>query len=147
MKKLLPALSALFIAFALVACSNSSSTNNGPQAVTKQFFEALSTGDADTVLKFVHMPDMKKEAGDDKEKQEAMENLMQGKIKLMVQEAKEDLDKKGGVAEIIAGEPTYSDKEKKHAEVVLTMKFKNGEEDKSKVKLISTEAGWKVLLK
>lgn len=144
MKKLLPALSALLMAFALVACSNSGNT---PQAAAKQFFEAMSKGDADTVLKLMHMPDMKKEVGDDKEKQEAIEDLMRGKMKMMVQEAKKDAEKKGGVAEIITGEPTYTGDDKKQAEVELTMKFKNGEENTTKVQLISTESGWKILLK
>lgn len=144
MKKLFFTLSALFVAFALVACSNSGNT---PQAAAKQFFEAMSKGDADNVMKLMHMPDMQKEMGDDKEKKEAMQEMMRGKMKMMVQKTKEDAEKKGGVAEIITGEPTYTDDDKKHAEVALTMKFKNGEEEKSKVQLISTDAGWKVLLK
>lgn len=144
MKKLFLTLSALLAACALVACSNSGNT---PQAAAKQFFEAMAKGDADTVMKLMHMPDMQKEMGDDKEKQEAMQEMMRGKMKMMVQGTKEDTEKKGGLAEIITSEPTYTDDDKKHAEIALTMKFKNGEEEKSKVRLISTEEGWKILLK
>lgn len=133
MKKLLTAFSALFIACALVACSGG---NNTPQAAAKQFSEALYKGDADTVLKLLYIPE--KEA-----KKDGFEDMMRGKMKMMVQEAKAHAEKNGGLDSVNTSEPKYFD-EKKRATVQTTVKFKNGEEKKSNTKLIATDDGWKI---
>lgn len=133
MKKLLAVLSVVFMLFTVVACSGSS---NDPQAVAKQFSESVYKGDAETVLKLLYIPE-------EEAKKDGFEDMMRGKMKMMVQQAKAQAEKNGGLDSVTTNVPEYFD-EKKHATVATIVKFKNGQEKKSNTKLILTDDGWKV---
>lgn len=121
MQKLRSTLAVFLFSCTLAACATNPTGNmeNTPQAVAKRYTEAIYAGDADAVLKLIDFSTVIK-----KDKPGA-EDILRGKMKVMVDKGHKEAMKKGGVASITTTEPEYSN-EKKRATVKVTTQFKNG---------------------
>lgn len=123
----------------VVACSSHTSntpTKSTPQTVAKHYMQAVLQGNANAALQFVHVPTEQKNT-------QGTNELLTGKLKLAIQATQKKAKEKGGVASISTSAPHYLD-DKKRAEVVVTIQFKQGEQDKKLVRLLATPKGWKV---
>lgn len=126
-----------FTALFLLACSQA----NTPEQTAIRFIEHVYQGDADEAVAMIHIG-----ADDDKA---GVQDILTGKIKAMVAEAKEKADKNGGLKNVeIIGETEYSGENKQRAYVKIKVSFKKSEDQMDEsVKLIKTEKdGWKIRL-
>ncbi|MBQ9682523.1 MAG: DUF4878 domain-containing protein [Neisseriaceae bacterium] len=126
-------LSMLFMAFALSACGGGS-----PEKVAEKFYAAIYKGDIDTVMSSLYIPASEKKPG--------VEEMMKGKLMMMIGEAKKQADAKGGVKKVSAEKAQYNS-DKTNATVNVTVVFKNKEQVSEDVKLVKDEKKqWKVNL-
>lgn len=126
-------LSMLFMAFALSACGGGS-----PEKVAEKFYAAIYKGDIDTVMSSLYIPASEKKPG--------VEEMMKGKLMMMIGEAKKQADAKGGVKKVSAQKAQYNS-DKTNATVNVTVVFKNKEQVSEDVKLVKDEKKqWKVNL-
>lgn len=126
-------LSMLFMAFALSACGGGS-----PEKVAEKFYAAIYKGDIDTIMASIYIPE--------KEKKPGVEEMMKGKLMMMIGEAKKQADSKGGVKKVSAEKAQYNS-DKTNATVNVTVVFKNNEQVSEDVKLVKDEKKqWKVNL-
>lgn len=134
MKLLFKLLAGLCVALMLASCGSST-----PEAAAKKYMEAAFDGDADKVLGMMYLPDEEKN-------KPGIQDMLSGKVKGMVADAKERAEKNGGVKEITTGDAQYSN-DKKTATVKVTVTFKNGGEPKEEiVNLIDVDGSWKLNL-
>lgn len=125
--------------FFVVACSShngNTQKKSTPQTVAQHYMQAVLQGNTNAALQFVHIPTEQKNT-------QGTNDLLTGKLKLAIQAAQKTAKKKGGVASISTSVPHYLD-DKKRAEVIVTIQFKQGEQDKKLVRLLATPKGWKV---
>ncbi|WP_066570569.1 DUF4878 domain-containing protein [Snodgrassella sp. CFCC 13594] len=133
MKFIAKLFSVFCIAFFISSCGGSSS----PEAAAKKYVDAVYAGDSDTVISMVHISDKHKD-------EPGLKDMVSGKVKQAVMHDKENAEKNGGVKGISVGEPKYSE-DKKTAEVLVTISFKNSGKPKQElVRLIDTDNGWKL---
>ena len=126
-------LSMLFMAFALSACGGGS-----PEKVAEKFYAAIYKGDIDTVMSSLYIPASEKKPG--------VEEMMKGKLMMMIGEAKKQADAKGGLKKVSAAKAQYNS-DKTNATVSVTVVFKNNEQVSEDVKLVKDEKKqWKVNL-
>lgn len=131
--KILSFFSLLFLSLALTACGGGS-----PEKVAQQFYTATYKGDIDTVMKLIYIPASEKKPG--------VEEMMKGKLMMMIGEAKKQADAKGGVKKVSAEKAQYNS-DKTNATVNVTVVFKNKEQVSEDVKLVKDEKKqWKVNL-
>ncbi len=84
MKKLFDFFICLFLSVIFAACGGGGS----PEAAAKKYVQAIYNGDADTVISMIYIAEKdKKEAG--------LQEMLSGKIKVIVAEAKKRLMKMG----------------------------------------------------
>lgn len=133
MKKLFQFFICLFVSIILAACGGGSS----PEAAAKKYVQAIYNGDADTVISMIYIAEKdKKEAG--------LQEMLSGKIKAIVAEAKKKANENGGVSNIVVEEPKYS-QDKNSADVVVKVQFKNLENPiPTELHLVKTDGGWKI---
>lgn len=113
MKKLFDFFICLFLSVILAACGGGGS----PEAAAKKYVQAIYNGDADTVISMIYIAEKdKKEAG--------LQEMLSGKIKVIVAEAKKKANENGGISNIDVEEPKYS-QDKNSADVVVKVQFKN----------------------
>lgn len=125
--------SMLFVSFALTACGG-----GGPEKVAEKFYAAIYKGDIDTVMSSLYIPANEKKPG--------VEEMMKGKLMMMIGEAKKQADSKGGVKKVSAEKARYNS-DKTNATVNVTVVFKNKEQASEDVKLVKDEKKqWKVNL-
>ncbi|MBR7002374.1 MAG: DUF4878 domain-containing protein [Neisseriaceae bacterium] len=125
-------LSMLFMAFALSACGGS-----GPAKVAEKFERAAYAGDIDTVMSVIYF--------DDNDKKNGTEDMMRGKLSMMLVELKKQSDAKGGVKNIKTEKAQYNS-DKTRATVNVTVTFKDKTEVTEDLSLMKTKKGWKVKL-
>ncbi|MBP3221228.1 MAG: DUF4878 domain-containing protein [Neisseriaceae bacterium] len=132
--KILSFFSLLFLSLALTACGGGS-----PEKVAQQFYTATYKGDIDTVMKLIYIPASEKKPG--------VEDMMKGKLTMIIGEAKQQADGKGGVKKIATEKAQYNS-DKTQATVKVTVTFKKDNEQVSEnVKMIKDEKKqWKVNL-
>lgn len=123
---------ALAAAFLLAACGART-----PEDAAKRFVEKSYTGDADAVIAMIYIPEQDK-AG--------IEDILHGKVKAGVAKQKEYADSKGGLAEITADPAETSPDDANRASVKVHMRFKQGETNTDRVRLIKDGNDWKVRL-
>lgn len=135
MKLLFKLLAGLCVVLMLASCGSST-----PEAAAKKYMEAVFDGDADKVISMIYLPDKEK-------KEPGVQDMLSGKVKGMVADAKKRADKNSGVKEITTDEAKYSE-DKKTAEVMVTVTFKNNDSEPKKehVSLIDIDGGWKLNL-
>ena len=132
-KKILSFFSMFVLAFALSACGGGS-----PEKVAEKFYTAIYKGDIDTIMASIYIPE--------KEKKPGVEEMMKGKLMMMIGEAKKQADAKGGVKKVSAEKAQYNS-DKTNATVNVTVVFKNKEQVSEDVKLVKDEKKqWKVNL-
>ena len=125
--------SILFVSFALTACGGGS-----PEKVAEKFYTAIYKGDIDTIMASIYIPE--------KERKPGVEEMMKGKLMMMIGEAKKQADGKGGVKQVKAEKAQYNS-DKTHATVNVTVVFKNKEQVSEDVKMVKDEKKqWKVNL-
>lgn len=133
MKKLFQFFICLFVSIILAACGGGGS----PEAAAKKYVQAIYNGDADTVISMIYIAEKdKKEAG--------LQEMLSGKIKAIVAEAKKKANENGGVSNIVVEEPKYS-QDKNSADVVVKVQFKNLENPiPTELHLVKTDGDWKI---
>lgn len=128
----------LGLAFWLTACSGSG--GDKPEQVAERFVEKSYSGDADAVVKMIHIPKQDADSA-------GVEEMVTGKVKAAVAEQAARAESLGGVAEITSEPAQITDGEPKLADVVTHTRFKQSDKVKSeRVRLIETEQGWKIRL-
>lgn len=131
-KKILSFFSMFVLAFALTACGGS-----GPAKVAEKFERAAYAGDIDTVMSVIYF--------DDNDKKNGTEDMMRGKLSMMLVELKKQSDAKGGVKKVKTEKAQYNS-DKTHATVNVTVTFKDKTEVTEDLSLMKTKKGWKVKL-
>lgn len=124
----------LVTACVLIACSG---TQSSPEAVAKAFVEAAYKGDADTIVKLVHIPGSAK-AGE--------VELVEGKLRAKAAESKAKAEEQlGGFksADVISAE--ISPRDPNLVQVRVRAIFKNSEKQEN-VRTIKVDGKWKVRL-
>ncbi|PAT31318.1 hypothetical protein CLI92_13180 [Vandammella animalimorsus] len=124
----------LVTACVLIACSG---TQSSPEAVAKAFVEAAYKGDADTIVKLVHIPGSAK-AGE--------AELVEGKLRAKAAESKAKAEEQlGGFksADVISAE--ISPRDPNLVQVRVRAIFKNSEKQEN-VRTIKVDGKWKVRL-
>ena len=131
-KKILSFFSMFVLAFALTACGGS-----GPAKVAEKFERAAYAGDIDTVMSVIYF--------DDNDKKNGTEDVMRGKLSMMLVELKKQSDAKGGVKNIKTEKAQYNS-DKTRATVNVTVTFKDKTEVTEDLSLVKAKKGWKVKL-
>ena len=120
--------SMLLVTLAMTACFGSS-----PERTAEKFLAAAYKGDVETVISLV---DMNEEHG--------MEEMMAGKLKMMVKDAQTEANKLGGVKKIVVESTKYSDDKQRASVNVLIIFRKDNFEKRDDVSLIKKQDTWKV---
>ena len=121
-------ISMLLVTIAMTACFGSS-----PERSAEKFFAAAYKGDVETVISLV---DMNEEHG--------MEEMMTGKLKMMVKDAQTEANKLGGVKKIVVESTKYSDDKQRASVNVLIIFRKDNFEKRDDVSLVKKQDTWKV---
>jgi PBP1b-binding outer membrane lipoprotein LpoB len=123
----------LIVALVLVGCSSS----DEPQAVAEAFTKAAYSNDIDTLMDLVQLPS---------ELKDGQEEMMRGKLQMMLAPAAAMVEQKGGLDSIKTGETRYNADETT-ASVPVTVSFKDSDEESTEtVNLIKVDGDWKVKL-
>lgn len=124
----------LFTAIFLLACSGSS----GPEKVADDYMNSILNNDIDGLMKTIHFAD------DVPEKQE---DMVRGKLNMVVEESSAKAKSLGGVKKITYSEIEYN-QDKSRAKLVATVQYKNkgARETIERINLIKSDQGWKVSL-
>ncbi|MDO4724788.1 MAG: DUF4878 domain-containing protein [Comamonadaceae bacterium] len=134
LKRWIGALLMLATASVLIACSGGASS---PEAAAKAFVQAAYKGDADTVVKLVHIPDHAK-AGE--------AELVEGKLRARAAESKAKADAQfGGFKSVEVTSAETSPRDPNLVQVRLRVIFKNHEKQEN-VRTIKVDGKWKVRL-
>ncbi|PTU74856.1 DUF4878 domain-containing protein [Pseudomonas mangrovi] len=121
------------VSLVLVGCSSS----NEPEQVAVAFTKAAYSGDIDTLMDLVELPE---------ELEDGQKDMMRGKLQMMLAPASAMAAEKGGIDEIEAGTASYND-DKTSASVPVTVTFKkNDEKTTEQVKLTKVDGDWKIKL-
>ena len=131
-KKILSFFTMFVLAFALTACGG-----GGPAKVAEKFERAAYAGDIDTVMSVIYL--------EDNDKKNGTEDMMRGKLTMMLVELKKQSDAKGGVKNIKTEKAQYNS-DKTRATVNVTVTFKDKTEVTEDLSLMKTKKGWKVKL-
>lgn len=126
---------AMVLGLALVACAVG---GGNPESVAKNFVEKMYAGDADAVIKMIHIAEVDKKPG--------AEEWVSGKIKMGVAKEQERAQKEGGVVEITTEAAQISPNDNKQATVKVQTRFKSGKTRSDNVKLIDAGNGWQIRL-
>ena len=118
----------------LVACGGGT---DDPANVAETFFKELLQGDTAKAVDLIYLPPEAQQNG-------MSEKDVKDKLTLMFSSAKAKLDKQGGIDSIKAGNVSYTNSDKTEATVEITIKLKNGAENKDTIAVIKTDKGWKV---
>lgn len=136
LKKLALALLAFASLFTLTACGDD---NNTPEKTAVTYVQAIYQGDINTAAKLVYLSEKDKS-------QPGVDNMVKGKLEGFAADAKKKAEQQGGIKTINADPAVYSEN-KEQAQVSVNILFKKSEKaDKPKLRLISTDDGWKVKL-
>ena len=120
--------SMLLVTLAMTACFGSS-----PERTAEKFLAAAYKGDVETVISLV---DMNEEHG--------MEEMMAGKMKMMVEQSRNKANELGGVKKIVVESTKYSE-DKQRAEVKVLVVFrKDNFEKREELSLVKKQDTWKV---
>lgn len=142
-----------FFSIFLLACALSACGSDTPEKVAEKYVAAVYKGDVDTMVKLVYIPPEKQDAG--------TEDMLRGKLQMMVGEAKKKAERLGGVTKITAGPAryangspffateTFSDPSQLsgddiQAGLLVTVVFKEGEPQQKHVTLIKVKDTWKI---
>ena len=121
--------SMLLVTIAMTACFGSS-----PERTAEKFLAAAYKGDLETVTSLVDM----------NEEHVGMEEMMTGKLKMMVEQSRNKANELGGVKKVVAESARYSE-DKKRAEVKVLVIFRKDDfEKREEVSLVKKQDTWKV---
>lgn len=110
---------------------------NSPEKTAEKFMRAVYSGDAQTVIDMIYIEEENKN-------KVGMEEMLRGKLKIMVDEAHTKAQKLGGVKSVKAEKATYNNNNQQ-AKVAVRIVFKqDNKEIIESVKLIKDKKEWKV---
>lgn len=125
LKKFVTLIMSIMLGVFFVGCSGS------VEDISVSFVENAYKGNSDKLIEYVYIPEVGEKA------------LIEGKLKIIVEQAKETADKAGGLKNVlIMSEEIKED----NATVKLRVYFNNGEFKDENVKLISVDGKWKIRL-
>lgn len=125
LKKFVTLIMGITLGVFFVGCSGS------VEDISVSFVENAYKGNSDKLIEYVYIPEVGEKA------------LIEGKLKIIVEQAKETADKAGGLKNVlIMSEEIKED----NATVKLRVYFNNGEFKDENVKLISVDGKWKIRL-
>ena len=127
LRKILSLFTCSVLAFALTACGSKS-----PEATAEKFITAAYRGDADTVIALTYI-----------EQVPGMEDMVRGKLKMMVSESQSKANELGGIKKVSAAPAKYSE-DKTRADVKVTIIFKKDNFEKNEdLSLVKINDQWK----
>lgn len=135
MKKLISLLTTLMLIFFITACNKGST----PEAVAKDWVEAIYSGNEKTVVSLIYFEEEEKK---DKE----LQKIFSGKMKKMVEQTAKLAKQNGGIKKIDAEKARLSN-DKQYATVKVNVSFNNSQEiDSADIELKKTKKGWMIYL-
>lgn len=135
MKKLISLLTTLMLIFVITACNKGST----PEAVAKDWVEAIYSGNEKTVVSLIYFEEEEKK---DKE----LQKIFSGKMKKMVEQTAKLAKQNGGIKKIDAEKARLSN-DKQYATVKVNVSFNNSQEiDSADIELKKTKKGWMIYL-
>ncbi|MBQ9619265.1 MAG: DUF4878 domain-containing protein [Neisseriaceae bacterium] len=133
--KTLSFFSIVLLALAMTACS----AGGTPEKVAEKFISSMYQGDVDTVLSLIHFPEEEKN-------KPGTENMLRGKLQMMVAEAQEKSSEMGGIQSIKAESVEYSDNNAQARVQVKVVFKKDNKEINDSIRLVKDGNQWKVRL-
>ncbi|MBR6026180.1 MAG: DUF4878 domain-containing protein [Neisseriaceae bacterium] len=118
--------------FLLTAC-----LPNSPEKIAEKFMRAVYSGDSQTVIDMVYIEEENKN-------KVGMEEMLRGKLKIMVDDAHDKAQKRGGVKSVKSDKAEYSNNNQQAKVKVHVIFNQNNEEIIEDVKLIKDKKVWKI---
>jgi hypothetical protein len=131
MKRLAQYIGILFFTLLAVACSSGESS---PEKVAEKYVSAMYSGDADTIIKMINIPDS--------EKSSQVSMMIKGKLQDSVTRAKTYAENHGGVDKVEYQPTKYLNDDKTLAVVEMNVVFKDNKNKNEKLKLIKVDGNW-----
>ena len=131
MKRLAQYIGILFFTLLAVACSSGESS---PEKVAEKYVSAMYSGDADTIIKMINIPDS--------EKSSQVSMMVKGKLQDGVTRAKAYAENHGGVDKVEYQPTKYLNDDKTLAVVEMNVVFKDNKNKNEKLKLIKVDGNW-----
>lgn len=124
----------LLTAVFLIACS----ANNTPEKAAKNYIDAVLANDIDGLMDTLYIP---------ADADEGQENIMRGKLTILLTETSTRAISMGGVKDISYSPAKYN-QDKTRANLVATIHYKKEDAPvkREDISLIKTDKGWKVSL-
>jgi len=131
MKRLTQYIGILFFTLLAVACSSGESS---PEKVAEKYVNAMYSGDADSIMKMIDVPDS--------EKSSQISMMVKGKLQDSVIKAKTYAENHGGVDKVEYQPTKYLNDDKTRAVVEINVIFKDSKNKNEKLKLIKVDGNW-----